>query len=202
MPGYSERYETAMRLASQAHATQLRKGTQIPYVTHVVHVAHILERHGFDEDIVLAGLLHDVVEDSDVELDVLRSQFGARVAELVGAVTENKLEAGGERPWEVRKREGLAKLHAASADVAALKAADALHNARTILADLHESGPAVWQRFKRGPEPSLWYYREIALAVRAKLGAHALADELTSAVAALAAAITPAGAQGEQGDLV
>ena len=202
MPGYSERYETAMRLASQAHAAQVRKGSHIPYITHVVHVARILEWYGFDEDVVLAGLLHDVVEDSDVALSALHNQFGARVAELVGAVTEHKLEAGSERPWEVRKREALAKLQAASADVAALKAADALHNARTILADLHESGPAVWQRFKRGPGPSLWYYREIALAVRAKLGTHALADELANAVADLAAAIAPAEVQSEQGDLV
>jgi (p)ppGpp synthase/HD superfamily hydrolase len=186
MRAYSSRYELALRLAAQAHHDQVRKGTPVPYITHVVQVAHLLERHGFDEDLVIAGLLHDVVEDTPVTLETLRDAFGERVARLVEAVTERKQEGGAERPWEARKAEGLERLRAGGPDVAALKAADALHNAQTTAADVLEGGPAVWARFKRGPEPTLWYYAEIVRAVRASLGDHPLALELAEAVDMLA----------------
>jgi GTP pyrophosphokinase len=186
MPAYSARYEAALRIAAQAHAGQVRKGSSVPYITHVVHVAHLLERYGFGEQLVLAGLLHDVVEDTGISLAAIREQFGEQVAALVDAVTEQKDEAGVERAWELRKQESLDKLRASSSDVAALKAADALHNARTTLADLAEAGPLVWERFKRGPAPTLWYYNEIMNVVRANLGVHPLVDELADAVAMLA----------------
>lgn len=186
MVAFSPRYDAALVLAAQAHQGQLRKGTNIPYITHVVHVATILQRHGFADDLVLAGLLHDVVEDSDVPLGTIADHFGQHVADLVAAVSEQKSDtAGAERPWEERKAEKLALLRAGNPEIAALKAADAIHNARTTSADLRRHGQAVWERFKRGATPTLWYYREILAAVQALLGNHPIADELGLAVAEL-----------------
>jgi (p)ppGpp synthase/HD superfamily hydrolase len=186
---FSPRLDAALKLAAHAHRNQLRKGTDIPYIAHPVAVAFILAGYGFGEDLVIAGLLHDVVEDCDVDLAQLDAAFGPGVARLVEAVSETKTADGVERPWEERKAEKLAHLRAGGPDVAALKAADALHNIQSIIADLREVGPPVWERFKRGSTPTLWYYREILAGVQAQLGDHPLAAELAAAVDELAAQI-------------
>jgi len=185
MQAFSSRYDAALALAARAHRDQLRKGTDLPYIAHSVHVSIILIRHGFDEALAIAGLLHDVVEDTDTPLALIAAEFGDAVAQLVEAVSETKSADGAELPWEQRKAEKLAHLQAGSPDVAALKAADAIHNLRSIIADLHSDGPAVWQRFKRGPAPTLGYYHAILEAVREKLGAHAIVAELALAVTEL-----------------
>jgi (p)ppGpp synthase/HD superfamily hydrolase len=187
--GFSARYDAALALAARAHHEQLRKGTDIPYLAHPVHVSLILIRHGFGEDLAIAGLLHDVVEDTSVPLEQIVAEFGETVARLVDAVSETKTADGAERPWEQRKAEKLAHLLAGGPDVAALKAADAIHNTRSIAADLRRSGPSVWGRFKRGADQTLWYYREILEGVRAKLGDHPIALELTAAVEDLAGVV-------------
>jgi (p)ppGpp synthase/HD superfamily hydrolase len=184
--GFSARYDRALALAAQAHREQLRKGTDIPYIAHTVHVSLILVRHGFEEDLAIAGLLHDVLEDTDVPFERIADEFGGQVARLVAAVSETKTADGAERPWEERKAEKLAHLLAGGPDVAALKAADAIHNARSIEADLRQFGPSVWGRFKRGADQTLWYYREILAGVRAKLGDHPIVLELAAAVEDLA----------------
>jgi (p)ppGpp synthase/HD superfamily hydrolase len=186
MNGYSARYDAALALAARAHRNQVRKGSDLPYIAHVVHVSVILMRHSFGEDLAIAGVLHDVVEDCDYPLGAIADAFGDEVARLVEAVSETKAVDGAELPWEQRKAEKLAHLHAGAPDVAALKAADAIHNARSIAADLRAVGPEVWQRFKRGPEPTLGYYRAILDGVRAKLGGHPIVAELAGAVDELA----------------
>jgi hypothetical protein len=188
-PVYSARYDRALAFAAVAHREQLRKGTSIPYIAHVVHVSVILIRHGFDEDLTIAGLLHDVVEDCNIPIDEIQVQFGQRVAQLVEAVSEQKADDGGPLPWEVRKATKLAHLRSGGPDVAALKAADAIHNARSISADLQTDGPAIWARFKRGPEPTLGYYRDILEGVRLWLAPQPITAELADAVAELAGAI-------------
>ncbi len=185
MTGFSPRYDAALALAARAHRNQLRKGSDLPYIAHPVHVSIILLRHGFDEDLTIAGLLHDVVEDTDVPLEAIRAQFGAQVARLVEAVSETKAVDGAELPWEQRKAEKLAHLYAGTPDVAALKAADAIHNAHSIVNDLEETGASVWARFKRGPEQTISYYDAIYAGVQAKLGAHPIVGELAAAVQAL-----------------
>lgn len=185
MDAFSARYDAALALAARAHRDQLRKGTDLPYITHPVHVSIILIRHGFSEDLAIAGLLHDVVEDTDTSLAPIGAEFGDDLARLVEAVTETKSADGAALPWEQRKAEKLAHLQAAGPDVAALKAADAIHNLRSISADLRSAGPVVWERFKRGPAPTLGYYHAILDAVRAKLGAHPIVAELADAVAEL-----------------
>lgn len=193
MIGYSARFDEALAFAACAHHGQARKGTGdpgIPYIVHPFHVATILMRHGFAEDVVIAGLLHDTVEDTEASLATVRARFGAGVAELVAGVTELK-EAGGEkRPWRTRKEEQLAHLtEAGTRDVAALKAADALHNCSATLADLRRDGPAVWTRFNASPADSIWYYRQLARLCGDHLGVdHPLVRELAATVDALASA--------------
>jgi len=183
---YSRAIDEALAFAAAAHRTQTRKGSDVPYIMHPVHVAMILLRHGFDEEVVMAGLLHDVVEDCDVELDEIRARFGPRVAMLVDAVTERKqTETNERRPWRERKLEQLARLRHANRDEAALKAADALHNCQTTLADLERQGEAAWARFNAGPDEQRWYYGALAAMVRETLERHPLSLELERAVAKL-----------------
>lgn len=183
---YSRAIDEALAFAAAAHRMQTRKGTNIPYIMHPVHVAMILLRHGFDDEVVIAGLLHDVVEDCDVPLDEIATRFGARVAKLVDAVTERKQSATtGRRPWRERKEEQLARLRSADRDQAALKAADALHNCQTTIADLERSGEAAWARFNAGADEQRWYYGALATMLRHTLGRHPLFLELERAVAKL-----------------
>jgi (p)ppGpp synthase/HD superfamily hydrolase len=198
MEGYSERYEAALALAASAHQDQARKAGAEPYVVHVVHVSVILLRHGFAEDVAIAGLLHDVVEDQDIPLDEIEAGFGPAVAQMVAVLTERKEEDGQERPWEDRKREALAHLERAGREAAAVKAADTLHNVRSLALALRRDGPSIWQRFKRGPAETLWYYRSVAELVRRRLGPHPLAAELEAAVASLEHTLQPATPQAGQ----
>jgi (p)ppGpp synthase/HD superfamily hydrolase len=185
MKAFSERYEAALALAAGAHQGQTRKAGGEPYIVHVVHVSVILLRHGFSEDVAIAGLLHDVVEDQDVPLAQIKAGFGPAVAEMVAALTERKQEDGQERPWEDRKREALAHLATASPEAVTVKAADTLHNARSLALALRRQGTSIWRHFKRGPEETLWYYWSVADLVRQRLGPHPLEAELEAAIVAL-----------------
>lgn len=189
MEAYSERYEAALAMAARTHRDQTRKASDVPYIVHLAHVSVILIRHGFGEDLAIAGLLHDAVEDQDLPLVEVEAAFGPAVAAMVSALTERKRENGVERSWETRKREVLHQLERASADAVAVKAADTLHTVRSLLAGLAEHGPAHWSRFSRGPDQSLWFYESVAEIVRERLAAHPLADELDRAVDALEEAI-------------
>jgi (p)ppGpp synthase/HD superfamily hydrolase len=185
MIAFSDALDRALILAARAHRDQVRKGSDVPYVQHPVHVAILLLKHGFDDAVVTAGVLHDVVEDTSVTLDDVRAELGDRVAELVGAVSERKADAGGKRSWRTRKEEQLAMLATAPLDVVALKAADALHNTMTTLRDVTAGGDAAWARFNAPKSDQLWIHRAVADGVRARMGDHPLARELEAAVTAL-----------------
>jgi (p)ppGpp synthase/HD superfamily hydrolase len=189
MQAYSPRYDAALSLAALAHRGQTRKGSDVPYVVHPVHVSVMLIRHGFGEDVTIAGLLHDVVEDQDVPLNEIEAQFGPAVAEMVDALSERKQAGGARRPWEVRKQEALEQLRRASDDAVAVKAADTTHNSRALAADLREKGPVMWDFLTKGPDQTLWYYGRVAELVARRLGDHPLAREVDAAVADLADAI-------------
>ncbi len=190
MRGFSARYDAALCLAAMAHRTQKRKGSDVPYIVHPVQVATILLRYGFAEDVVIAGLLHDVVEDQDVSLDTIRAEFGPAVAEMVAALSERKREGGKPRPWEERKKEALAHLRQASAGAMAVKAADVLHNAHSLGAHLQRDGAAAWQDYSRDAEQTLWYYRAVLEIVQKELDGHPLLDEVREAVDALNSVIS------------
>ena len=185
METYSERYDAALVLAARAHRTQTRKGNDIPYLVHPVHVSVILLRHGFPEDVAIAGLLHDVVEDQDVPLADVEASFGSHVADMVAVLTERKQDWGSERGWEMRKKEALEQLQEAGPDAVAVKAADLLHNTRTLTRQLHSRGPSVWSHYSRGPQASLRYARSVFAIARDRLGTHPLIDELEGAISDL-----------------
>lgn len=195
MTAYSERYEMALSLAARAHREQVRKAGDVPYIVHLVHVSVMLIRYGFSEDVAIAGLLHDAVEDQDVLLAHIEADFGPAVAEMVAALTEVKRDGNVQRPWEVRKQEALGKIRRASLEAVAVKAADCLHSTRSLISGLRKQGPSIWTSFSRGPGSSLWYYRSVAEIVRERLGPHPLADELEGAVEELEEAIAEAGAR-------
>ena len=189
-PGYSALYEEALRLAARAHRGQMRKTGGVPYVTHPVHVSVILARYGFSEEVMAAAVLHDVVEDQEVTLDEIEDRFGARVAEIVDVLTEQKLdEEGKRRSWEIRKQEAVAHMRHASEEAAAVKMADTIHNARSIICDMRRDGAEIWERFNRGPAAQIGYYRQVLEAGREQLPGHPLVDELADAVAELTAAV-------------
>lgn len=192
--GYSELYEQALRVAAIAHRHQNRKGCDLPYITHPVQVSVILLRHGFPTDVVIAGLLHDIVEDQEYSISQIGDEFGARVAEIVAVLSERKTDAqGNKRPWEVRKREALEQMRQAIPDAVAVKVADTLHNARSIVLDARREGAKVWQRFSRGPDLTLSHYRQIVQVARERLRDHPLVDDLADAVDDLARVVDEVG---------
>jgi guanosine-3',5'-bis(diphosphate) 3'-pyrophosphohydrolase len=155
----SPRLERALRWSAVCHAGQNRKGSGTPYFEHAVAVAMILDRAGFDEDVVIAGLLHDVVEDTDATFEDVSARFGSAVCETVCACTEVKHdEQGRKRPWIDRKRDHLAALPGASQAARAVMLADKLHNLTCIELDLAEGRP-VWSQFNAERTLVLWYYR-------------------------------------------
>jgi (p)ppGpp synthase/HD superfamily hydrolase len=150
--------EQALRLAAAAHAGQVRRVSGVPYLAHVVAVAWILDRAGFGEDVVIAGLLHDVVEDTPTTLPEIQARFGQAVADLVAECSEVKTDGQGrKRPWIDRKREHLASLESAPVRARAIVLADKLHNLISIETDLRE-GRSVWNEFHADRDQVLWYH--------------------------------------------
>jgi (p)ppGpp synthase/HD superfamily hydrolase len=149
--------DSALEVAAKAHYDQKRKGTDIPYITHPVAVAMILLRAGCTDELIIAGLLHDTVEDAQIPLDYIRDHFGERVAFIVAGCSEPDKSL----PWEERKQHTIEYLRTAPLDVRLVTCADKLHNLRTIASDYKRLGEAVWDRFKRGKKDQEWYYRSI-----------------------------------------
>lgn len=169
--GYSDRINHALAFAAKHHDQQVRKGTRLPYLTHPANVAIILTRYGCDETTVVAGILHDVVEDcvtKDYTREMLEqriaTKFGDDVLDTVLAVTHRKLDDDGEElSSEERKQDYLNRLAAASNRARWVCAADKLHNANSILSDLERTiqPDSVWNRFKVGKEGTVRWYRDV-----------------------------------------
>ncbi len=138
------RFEDALAYAARLHAGQRRKGTDIPYVSHLLAVASLAIENGADEDEAIAALLHDAVEDQGGRrrLHAIRRRYGARVAELVAGCTDADVTP--KPPWRQRKVRYLEHLRTASPSVRLVSACDKLHNARAILADYRRLGDALW----------------------------------------------------------
>ena len=154
-------FENAWLFAAQKHAGQKRKSTEIPYIAHLMSVAALVLEAGGDEDLAIAGLLHDVVEDCGGApmLEEVRQRFGARVAHIVDGCTDAYVVP--KPPWRQRKEEYLAHLRTADEDTRLVSTADKLHNARAIFADYQQDGESVWERFQGGRDGTLWYYRSV-----------------------------------------
>jgi (p)ppGpp synthase/HD superfamily hydrolase len=155
------RFAEAFLYAAEKHATQKRKRTDVPYISHLMAVAALVMEAGGGEDEAIAGLLHDVVEDCGgmPVLEEVRRRFGTRVADIVQGCTDAYTIPKPE--WKKRKLDYLDTLRRAGDDVRLVSAADKLHNVRTILADYRKEGDAVWDRFSGRREGTLWYYRAV-----------------------------------------
>jgi len=154
----SQRIFQAIEFATKAHTGQFRKGTKVPYIVHPLGVSKILIEAGCSDDVVVAGLLHDTVEDSSTSIDDIRRDFGEEVARLVeGASEPNKSD-----PWENRKRHTIDLLETAPMDAVYVSLADKLANIRDICADYEKLGDDIFLRFNRPKEKQEWYYRALA----------------------------------------
>jgi (p)ppGpp synthase/HD superfamily hydrolase len=182
----TERYADALQLAWRLHHHQFRKGTTIPYVSHLIAVSGIALEHGANEDEAIAGLLHDAVEDAGGKptLELIRSRFGPAVAEIVDGCTDAYEDP--KPAWRPRKEAYLAHLAQATPSVRLVSNADKLHNARSILSDLRVHGPALWGRFTAPMEGTLWYYRSLVQAF-AGHGRTPLVNELDRTVSEIEA---------------
>jgi len=155
------RFLRAFLFAAEKHAGQARKASTIPYIAHLMGVASLVLEAGGDEDLAIAALLHDVVEDCGGApmLNEVRRRFGKRVAKVVEGCTD--ADTYPKPPWRERKEYYIRHLKTADADTRLVCAADKLNNVRSILADYREVGESVWSRFKGGREGTLWYYRAL-----------------------------------------
>ena len=164
MTALTARYDKALAYAADLHRTQVRKGTTIPYLSHLLAVSSLVLEAGGDEQLAIAGLLHDALEDQGhaTSHEEISYRFGQRCADIVLACSHS--EYGGGEPedllerWRWRRERYLAHLADAPDDVLLVSRADKLHNARAIEADLRDIGPALWTRFRTGVEGQLWYY--------------------------------------------
>lgn len=158
----SHRFTKALEYATHIHASQTRKGTGVPYISHLLAVCSLVLEHGGDEGQSIAALLHDAAEDQGGEatLQEIREMFGVRVARLVSDLSDT-FETP-KPPWHTRKETYLAHLPHADPDAWLISLADKVHNARSILADHAIIGGKIWERFSQSKDSTLWYYRSLA----------------------------------------
>jgi GTP pyrophosphokinase len=178
---YGEKFEDALVYAARLHRDQARKGSRVPYVTHLLAVAAIVGENGGTEEEVVAALLHDAPEDAGgrERLEEIRERYGDEVAEIVAGCTDTYEDP--KPAWRPRKEAYVAHVAEASSSVRLVSAADKLHNARSILADLRSLGEELWNRFTGGKRGTLWYYRTLTEAYK-RAGANAVVEELDRVV--------------------
>jgi (p)ppGpp synthase/HD superfamily hydrolase len=158
----TNRYDEALVYTSELHRDQVRKGTDIPYLSHLLSVSALVLKNGGDEDQAIAGLLHDAVEDQGgaPTLDEIRKRFGDRVADFVADATDSWTEP--KPPWRQRKEAYIASIPARTPESLLISLADKTDNARSILGDYRQIGNRVWDRFSGGMDGTRWYYQELS----------------------------------------
>lgn len=178
----SDRYANALAYAATIHAGQVRKGTTIPYVSHLLSVSARVWTHGGDEDQAIAGLLHDAIEDVGAEQrPIIEQKFGARVVHIVNGCTDADVTP--KPPWRQRKEAYLQHLAQANADTLLVSACDKLDNAEAIVRDLQDPaiGATVFDRFNASRKQTLWYYTSLRDCFKGRMPAR-LHGELVRAV--------------------
>jgi (p)ppGpp synthase/HD superfamily hydrolase len=150
----------AIIFATKKHEGQKRKGTDIPYIVHPMEVMQILIENGCDKAVVLAGILHDTLEDTETTPEEISSNFGGKVLKIVQSETEDKSKS-----WKERKQATISHMYSASFESKQVCCADKLSNLRSIYADLKDIGEKVWDRFNAKKELIQWYYEEVLKAL-------------------------------------
>ena len=155
------RLSDAIGFALTIHGDQVRKGSEMPYVSHLLGVASLVLEYGGDEELAMAAVLHDAVEDQGAHQEpVIRQRYGNRVADIVLGCTD--ADTLPKPSWRARKEAYVAHLGTAHADILLVSSADKLHNARAICTDLRTHGLSVFDRFTGGRDGTLWYYGALA----------------------------------------
>ncbi len=185
MTQLTTRFTDAFAFAFEVHRGQTKKGTTVPYISHLLEVVGLVLAYGGTEDEAIAALLHDTLEDHpDVaSFEKIGERFGACVAVIVAGCSDTTVKP--KPPWRPRKEKYIAHLGGADQSELMVAAADKLANARTVTKDYREVGDAVWERFNAGKSDQLWYYRAVTKALKDAAGngrARALVDELERAV--------------------
>jgi (p)ppGpp synthase/HD superfamily hydrolase len=177
----TDRFVDAVRYAAEAHAKQVRKGTEIPYLSHLIAVASFVLDDGGDEDSAIAALLHDAAEDQGgrPRLEDIRTRFGDKVAHIVEGCTDSWTEP--KEPWIDRKTKYIEHAKTLDRETLRVSAADKVHNAYAILRDLRTYGEEIWKRFKASPDDIISYYDNLVRSYRHAGGGH-LVDELERVV--------------------
>jgi len=186
-PELGERFTDAVSFAREKHDGGVRKATRIPYLSHLLAVASlVIEDAASDptlderlEDIAVAAVLHDVVEDTPVSVSEVADRFGPEVARIVQACSDT--ERTPKPPWRKRKEAYLKHLEEADQAVLCVALADKTHNARCIVNDATDLGPDCWKRFNAGPDQQIWYYTSVTEVLTRRRPGSA-ADELCRTV--------------------
>ncbi|WP_158734567.1 HD domain-containing protein [Alteribacillus sp. YIM 98480] len=171
---------SAIHFAAKAHRNQVRKGNKLPYITHSYAVGMLLSQSGCEEDIIIAGILHDTIEDTSITKSDVQREFGERVTSIVEGCTENK-----SLMWEDRKQQTLDFLSTAPIEVCMVTCADKLHNIRETVTDFEQVGENIWNQFNRGKEKQKWYYESLVNVLENRLMAFPLYPLLIEEVAKL-----------------
>ena len=173
----STRFDNALAYASMIHRIQVRKGSGIPYISHLLGVASITLEFGGNEDQAIAALLHDAAEDQggEVRLHDIKITFGENVEKIVRDCSDS---LGAEKPvnagdrkieWRHRKEAYLATLPEKPSSSLLVSLADKTHNSEAIVTDINRSGPDVWNRFTGEQDGTIWYYQELLKIFRGKM---------------------------------
>ncbi len=178
------RIEKAIVRATVLHQSQKRKISGVPYIVHPYSVAFLLAHYTDDEDVIIAGLLHDTLEDiPEYTEEMLREEFGERACAIVKEVTEDFTQAEKEdhsirgNNWRARKEKYLANLSNDSKEALLVATADKIHNMRSALDEYRIHGDSVWEKFKRNADNLIWFYTEAAKVINEHLE-HPLVEEM------------------------
>lgn len=153
---FSVRLHEAIMFAVNAHKGQTRKGNDIPYIYHPMEVLQILTEMGCDEDVKIAGVLHDTVEDTDTTIDDIKTSFGESVTSLVGGHTEDK-----SKTWVERKMDDINATKAGPIGLKAIVFADKYSNILSLYDEYKVIGDNVYEKFNAGKDMQAWYYGEM-----------------------------------------
>lgn len=196
-PGFGPDFKLALLIATELHGADFRKGTNIPYLSHLFAVCSNVMALGGDEEECIAALLHDSVEDhpDKVTPEDLEIRFCKRVAEIVRMCTDTPpAYRGGDKPdWKVRKSDYLARLQVEPYPACRVSLADKLDNARCIVSDYRRLGEALWERFNVGKADQLWFYRELVNAFTVAGAPAEAVNELDALVREMEAGARPMG---------
>lgn len=163
----------AIEYAAIQHRNQYRKGTDTPYIAHPMEVLQILADNDCNENVQIAGVLHDTVEDTDSSIEDIEMLFGSDIAELVASDTEDK-----SLPWLARKEQALERTKNETLEAKQVLCADKLANIKSIYNDKRIVGDNVWSRFKGSPSQTEWYYHAILDVLKDDLGQTKMYKEL------------------------